>query len=73
MIEEEKVDDDNNESLLLLPPEERANIKPPATPLGKKVMSEGWEEGPNEGEVGQGLNARFLPRPKHASHFAWPK
>ena len=24
-------------------------------------------------QVGQGLNARFLPRPKHASHFAWPK
>ena len=23
--------------------------------------------------VGPGLNARFLPRPKHASHFAWPK
>ena len=23
--------------------------------------------------VGLGLNARFLPGPKHASHFAWPK
>ena len=23
--------------------------------------------------VGQWLNARLLPRPKHASHFAWPK
>ena len=51
MIEKEKVDDDNNESLVLLPPEEGANIKPPATPLGKKVMSEGREEGPNEGET----------------------
>ena len=36
-----------------LPPpplEEGANATFPATPLGKKVVTEGREEGPNEGE-----------------------
>ena len=51
--EEANVDtvaDVSHESLVLLPPEEGANITFPATPLGKKVVTEGREEGPDEGE-----------------------
>ena len=44
------VTDVSHESLWLLPPEEGANITFPATPLGKKVVTEGREEGPDEGE-----------------------
>ena len=56
LIEEEeaKVDtvtDVSCESPVLLPPEEGANITFPATPLGKKVVTEGREEGPDEGEA----------------------
>ena len=56
MVEEEEAEvedvteDLNDESLGLLPPEEGANITFPATPLGKKVVTEGREEGPDEGE-----------------------
>ena len=43
--------DDENESLAGFPPnEEGANTTYPATPLGKKVVTEGREEGPDEGE-----------------------
>ena len=40
----------DDESLGLLPIEEGANVTFPATPLGKKVVTEGREEGPDEGE-----------------------
>ena len=36
---------------MLLPPEEGANVAFPATPLDKKVVTEGQEEGPDEGEA----------------------
>ena len=43
--------DDDNESLAWFSPnEEGANTTYPATPLGKKVVTEGREEGPDEGE-----------------------
>ena len=43
--------DDENESLAWFSPnEEGANTTYPATPLGKKVVTEGREEGPDEGE-----------------------
>ena len=56
LIEEEEAEVDkavdvSHESLVLLPPEEGANITFPATPLGKKVVTEGREEGPDEGEA----------------------
>merc|ERR1712208_98058 len=44
------VTDVSHESLVLLPPKEGANITFPATPLGNKVVTEGREEGPDEGE-----------------------
>ena len=44
--------DDDDESLAWFSPnEEGANITYPATPLGKKVVTEGREEGPDEGET----------------------
>ena len=46
-----QVGDDSNEFLIFLATEDGANANPPATPLGKKVVTEGREEGPNEGEV----------------------
>ena len=43
--------DDENESLAWFSPnEEGANTTYPATPLGKKVVTAGREEGPDEGE-----------------------
>ena len=43
--------DDENESLAgFSPNEEGANTTSPATPLGKKVVTAGREEGPDEGE-----------------------
>jgi len=43
--------DDENESLAgFSPNEEGANTTYPATPLGKKVVTAGREEGPDEGE-----------------------
>ena len=43
--------DDDDESLAWFSPnEEGANTTYPATPLGKKVVTEGREEGPDEGE-----------------------
>merc|ERR1712055_714305 len=43
--------DDDNESLAWFSPnEEGANTTYPATPLGKKVVTAGREEGPDEGE-----------------------
>ena len=55
LVEEEEAEVDtvadvSDESLRLLPPEEGANITFSATPLGKKVVTEGREEGPDEGE-----------------------
>ena len=47
---EDVTDDLHDESLGLPPHEEGANITFPATPLGKKVVTEGREEGPDEGE-----------------------
>ena len=48
---EDATDDLHDESLVGFPPnEEGANITFPATPLGKKVVTEGREEGPDEGE-----------------------
>ena len=47
---EDVTDDLHDESLGLLPIEEGANTTFPATPLGKKVVTEGREEGPDEGE-----------------------
>ena len=52
--EEAKVDtvtDVSCECPVLLPPEEGANVTFPATPLGKKVVTEGQEEGPDEVEA----------------------
>merc|ERR1711888_227487 len=57
MDEEEEAEgddatDDDNESLAWFSPnEEGANTTYPATPLGKKVVTEGREEGPDEGET----------------------
>ena len=45
------VDNDQEEILSLFPPEEGANISFPVTPLRKKVVREGREEGLNEGET----------------------
>ena len=43
-------DDLHDESLVGFPPnEEGANTTYPATPLGKKVVTAGREEGPDEG------------------------
>merc|ERR1711888_358031 len=56
MDEEEEAEgddatDDENESLARFSPnEEGANTTYPATPLGKKVVTEGREEEPDEGE-----------------------
>ena len=56
MDEEEEAEgddatDDDDESLAWFSPnEEGANTTYPATPLGKKVVTEGREEGPDEGE-----------------------
>ena len=51
MAEVDKVSDVSCSSPLPPPPlEEGANATFPATPLGKKVVTEGREEGPNEGE-----------------------
>ena len=56
MDEEEEAEgddatDDENESLAWFSPnEEGANTTYPATPLGKKVVTAGREEGPDEGE-----------------------
>ena len=50
MAEVDKVSDVSCESPLPPPLEEGANATFPATPLGKKVVTEGREEGPNEGE-----------------------
>ena len=51
MAEVDKVSDVSCASPLPPPPlEEGANATFPATPLGKKVVTEGREEGPNEGE-----------------------
>ena len=47
---EDVTDDLHDESLGLPPHEEGANTTFPATPLGKKVVTEGREEGPDEGE-----------------------
>ena len=47
---EDATDDLHDESLGLPPHEEGANTTFPATPLGKKVVTEGREEGPDEGE-----------------------
>ena len=47
---EDATDDIHDESLGLPPHEEGANVTFPATPLGKKVVTEGREEGPDEGE-----------------------
>ena len=48
---EDATDDLHDESLVGFPPnEEGANTTYPATPLGKKVVTEGREEGPEEGE-----------------------
>ena len=47
---EDVTDDLHDESLGLPPNEEGANVTFPATPLNKKVVTEGWEEGPDEGE-----------------------
>ena len=46
---DQTVGDVSNEGLILLPTEDGANATFPATPLGKKVVTEGWEEGPHEG------------------------
>ena len=46
------------ECLGLPPHEEGANITFPATPLGKKVVTEGREEGPDEGEPWRLANSR---------------
>ena len=40
--EENKVDDNLNENLVLLPLEDGTNMNPPATPLGKKVVTNGY-------------------------------
>ena len=48
--EVDKVSDVSCVSPLPLPLEEGENVAFPATPLGKKVVTEGREEGPNEGE-----------------------
>ena len=50
MAEVDKVSDVSCESPLPPPLEEGANATFPAPPLGKKVVTEGREEGPNEGE-----------------------
>ena len=48
--EVDKAVDVSSESPILLPPEKGENAAFLATPLGKKVVTEGREEGPNEGE-----------------------
>ena len=55
---EDATDDLHDESLGLPPHEEGANITFPATPLGKKVVTEGREEGPDEGEPWRLANSR---------------
>ena len=47
MDDENKFEDDLNESLVLFPLDNGEKLNPPATPLGKKVVTEGQEEGPN--------------------------
>ena len=49
--EDDATDDDNESLAWFSPNEEGANTTYPATPLGKKVVTEGREEGPDEGET----------------------
>ena len=51
----------DDESLGLLPIEEGANVTFLATPLGKKVVTEGREEGPDEGELWRLAMSRRRP------------
>ena len=45
---------------ILLPQEDGVNIIYPATQLGRKIVSEGREEGPNKGGSLQGEKASTL-------------
>merc|ERR1711936_685771 len=49
--EDDATDDDNESLAWFSPNEEGANITYPATPLGKKVVTEGREEWPDECET----------------------
>ena len=48
--EEDKVYDDSKENLIFLQAKEGANLSYPATPLGRKVVTEGHEDSPYKGE-----------------------